>query len=313
MRGGGTLIGVPRQPMDPIDGLIVHETPEAKLPTLIAAFAGWPDAAEAATRAIRYMVRKLPAKKFAEIDPEEFYVFTDVRPETRVNRRGERTIRWPTNDFYYYVPDDPAAALILYVGTEPNLRWRAFSNIITSVAEQHGVELVVSLGALLDAVPHTREPKVTGRASSPLLTQRAEWLGIRNSGYQGPTGIHTAFMDACRKKGLAQASIWGHSPHYVNTSPNPKVSYALLVKLRSLVDFDVDLEELRLAGETFDAEVSKAIAKKSDINSYVRQLEERYDADNEPAGDIPSPGDMVEELEEFLKSQRRRPDAGEGS
>ena len=295
-----------------MDGLIVHDTPTAKMPTMIVAFAGWPDAAEAATRAVRYLVRKLPAKKFAEIDPEEFYDFTVVRPQTRVNRKGERRIKWPTNDFYYFAPENESRGVILYVGTEPNLRWRAFSNIITSVAERHGVELVISLGALLDAVPHTREPKISGRASSPLLTNKVEWLGIRNSGYQGPTGIHTAFMDACDKKGLAQASIWGHCPHYLTTSPNPKVSHALLVRLRSLVDFEADLGELQLAGEAFETEVSKSISSEQDVSAYVKKLEQRHDSVTEDNGDIPSAGDMVEELEEFLRrSQSPGPESRE--
>ena len=296
-----------------MDGLTVHQTPEGAFPTMIVAFAGWPDAAESATRAARYLVRKLPAKKFAEIDPEEFYDFTVVRPQSRINRRGERIIRWPTNDFYYYSGDDPSKGLVIYIGTEPNLRWKSFSNIITSIADERGVEFVVSLGALLDATPHTREPRVTGRASSPELTQKVEWLGIRNSGYQGPTGIHTAFMDACDQKGLAHANIWGHSPHYVNTSPNPKVSHALLTRLRSLVDFEVDLEELRLAGEAFETEVSSAIAKDQDISAYVRKLEQRYDDAHEPTGEMPNPDDMVKELEEFLKSQGQQPDSQERS
>ena len=295
-----------------MDGLIVHDDPKVKTPTMIVAFAGWPDAAEAATRATRYLVRKLPAKKFAEIDPEEFYDFTVVRPQTRVNRKGERRIKWPTNDFYYFAPEQESRGMILYVGTEPNLRWRAFSNIITSVAEQHGVELVISLGALLDAVPHTREPKITGRASSPLLTSKVEWLGIRNSGYQGPTGIHTAFLDACDRKNLAQASIWGHCPHYVTTSPNPKVSHALLVRLRSLVDFDADLGELQLAGEAFESEVTKSISREQDVSAYVKKLEQRHDSATEDKGDIPSAGDMVEELEEFLRrSQSSGPESRE--
>ncbi|MCH8206403.1 MAG: PAC2 family protein [Chloroflexi bacterium] len=295
----------------PPDSLIVHEMPEAKLPTMVVAFAGWPDAAEAATRAIRYMVRKLPATKFAEIDPEEFFDFTLVRPQTRLNRRGERTIRWPTNDFYYFAPEDESGGLLLFNGTEPNLRWRAFSNLMLSVADRCGVELVVSLGALLDEVPHTREPSVTGRATSTELEQKVEWLGIRNSNYQGPTGIHTAFMDACVRKGLSLASIWGHSPHYVNTSPNPAVSHALLTKLQSLVDFEADLEELRLAGEAFESEVTENISKDTDIVAYVERLEQRHDEAIEPPGDIPSPDDMVKELEDFLRSQRERPEGGE--
>ncbi len=293
------------------ESLIIHEMPPARLPTMIVAFAGWPDAAEAATRAVRYMVCKLGATKFAEIDPEEFFDFTVVRPETTLNSRAERTIRWPANDFYYFAPESESKGLLLFNGTEPNLRWRGFSGLVTGVAERCGVEMVVSLGALLDAVPHTREPKVTGRANSSELTHKAEWLGIRNSGYQGPTGIHTAFMDSCEKSGLPYASIWGHSPHYVNTSPNPAVSHTLLSKLQSLVDFDADLEELRLAGEAFESDVTKAIAEDTDIVAYVERLEQRHDEAVEPAGDIPSSDDMVAELEQFLRSQGDRPQVGE--
>ena len=290
------------------NSLIEHEVPQAELPTMLVAFAGWPDAAEAATRAMRFLVRKLRATKFAEIDPEEFYDFTHVRPQSRVNRRGERVTRWPQNDLYYYTPADPSRALLLFIGTEPNLKWRTYSSILTAVAQRHDVRLIVSLGALLDAVPHTREPRVTGRASSIELTQKAEWLGIKNSGYQGPTGIHTAFSDACTEVGMAQASIWGHCPHYVNTSPDPKVSHALLTRLRSLIDIDVDLEELHIAGNAYQEEVDKVIAKQPDVSNYVRRLERRYDEAQTVPEDIPSPETMVQELENFFRSQNQSAD-----
>lgn len=291
-----------------MEGLIVHKTPDQTFPTMLVAFAGWPDAAESATRALRYMVRKLPASKFAEIDSEDFFDFTMVRPQTRMNRKGERTIRWPTNNFYAYTSGDESKNLIIFVGTEPNLKWRTYSNILTGVAKQYGVKLVVSLGALLDAVPHTREPKITGRASSDELNQKAAWMGIKNSGYQGPTGIHSAFMDVCTKSGLPYASIWGHSPHYVNTSPNPKVSLALLEKLRSLVDFEIDFKELRISGDTYIKEVTKTISSQSDVSAYVARLERRHDDATVPEEEMPSPESMVAELEQFLRSQRRSAD-----
>ena len=204
-----------------MNGLIVHEAPTSKLKTMVVAFAGWPDAAEAATRAIRYMVRKLPTTKIVEIDPEDYYDFTVNRPQTRVNRQKERIIRWPCNEFYSYIPEeDPENGLLLYVGTEPNLKWRTFSDTVLQVADMAQVELIVSLGALLDAVPHTREVRITGRASSKELRKKAQWLGIQNSGYQGPTGIHSAFSDACSNRELPHANIWSHCPHYVQTSPN---------------------------------------------------------------------------------------------
>ena len=294
-----------------MDSLIIHDVPEAKLPTMLVAFAGWPDAAGAATGAVRYLLEKLPAKKFAEIDPEEFYDFSVVRPEVYLDEEGERAIRWPSNEMYYYAPEDESGGFVLYVGTEPNLRWRTLSNIVAGVAEERGVKFVVSLGSLLDAVPHTREPLVTGRASPSELAQKIEWLGIRSSNYQGPVGIHTAFMETCIQRGMAYASLWGHSPHYLTMSPNSKVSYALLTKLKGLVELDVDLDEMSVAGEAFDAEVTQAIARQADVSGYVRRLERRYDADYISTTDFPSSEAMVEELEEFLKSQRP-PSDGQG-
>ena len=166
-----------------------------------------------------------------------------------------------------------------------------------------GVELIVSLGALLDAVPHTREVRITGRASNKELSKKAQWLGIQNSGYQVPTGIHSAFADACSKRKLPHANIWSHCPHYVQTSPNPIASYALLERLKNLVDFDLDMSELRLAGEAFQEEVSKAIAKQPDVSSYVTRLETQYDEARSESEDMPTGSDMVNEIEKFLRSQ----------
>ncbi len=288
---------------DPIEGLVVHEELDAAFPTMLVTFAGWPDAAEAATGAIRYLVENLPAAKFAEIDPEEFYDFTEVRPYTRLGSDGERVVIWPSNDFYYYAPEDEARRLIIYSGTEPSLRWKTFSRTLITVARAHGVRTVISLGALLDEVPHTREPRITGRASTRELRDRAEWLGVRESRYEGPTGIHTAFMAACKSQGLDHVSIWGHSPHYVSNSPNPAVSHSLLTRLRSLIDVDVDLERLRAAGEEATSKLTQAIAEEPEIMAYVWQLEQRYDAEDAPAGDIPMPEDMVQEIEKYLKGQ----------
>jgi proteasome assembly chaperone (PAC2) family protein len=187
---------------------------------------------------------------------------------------------------------------------EPSLKWKTFSSIVVGVAERCGVELVVSLGALLDAVPHTREPGITGHASSQELIQRVQWLGVRYYGYKGPTAIHSAFMHALDAKGIAHASMWGHSPHYIDRAPNPIVSHALLQRLRTVVDLDVDLDQIRKAGEVFEAEVTESISKQPEVVTYVERLERRHDAAAVPSGDIPSPEAMVSELEEFLRNQR---------
>ena len=287
-----------------MDGLTYQERPDARFGAMVLAFAGWSDAAEAATGAARYLRKHLSAKKLAEIDPEHFYDFSTVRPHTVLDGEKRRSLRWPANELYYVEAEEPSRGLIIVEGTEPNLRWRTFSEIIFAVAEEFGVGLFVSLGSLLDAVPHTREPRVTGLASPTELAQKMEWLGVRNSGYEGPAAIHTVLLDGARKRGLGHASIWGHCPHYVNVSPNPKVSEALLIKLRGLVDIEVDLEELRQAGEAYQVEVTKAVGHEAKVNAYVERLEQRYDATHSPSGEIPSPDALVQDLEDFLKSQR---------
>ncbi|MAU65100.1 MAG: hypothetical protein CL882_03665 [Dehalococcoidia bacterium] len=287
-----------------MNGLIIHNEDKVKLSTMVVAFAGWPDAAEAATRAIRYMVRKLPTNKLAEIDPEEYYDFTVNRPHIRLNRKRERIIKWPTNEFHTYIPEnDPENGFLLYVGTEPNLKWRTFSETVLKVADMVGVELVVTLGALLDAVPHTRKMKVTGKASNKELIGKSNLLGINDTGYQGPTGIHSPFIEGCNNRKLPHVNIWSHCPHYVQTTPNPIASYALLENLNNIIPIDLDMNELFLAGEAFQQEVTRAINKQPDVQSYVSKLESQYDKEHKVTSEMPNGKDMVEEIEEFLRSQ----------
>ena len=285
--------------------LTVYETPKVKLDRLIIAYAGWPDAAEGATTTIKYLLRHLEATKFAEIDPEEFFVFTQERPRTSRTRDGRRRIHWPANEFHYW-PGDAAKGtqgIMFLLGVEPNLRWRTFSSIIADLAEQSGVSNVVHLGALLDAVPHTRKVRLTGSSTQPDLQQALESASVGSSNYQGPTGISTAVMDACSRRGMGYASLWAHTSHYLHAAPNYRVSYTLAQNLVKLLDLPVDLTELSTAAETFDREVVKAVGDDDQLGDYVKQLEDRYD-ESMTSSDMPDPADVVQELEQFLRSRR---------
>jgi len=293
--------------------LIFHKQPERTFRTLVAAFAGWPDAAEAATRAVQYLVNKMPARRMAEIDPEEFYDFSTVRPLTRLTIGGDRIIKWPENVFYHSAPEAGGNGAVLLVGVEPSLKWRAYTDIVMGIIERFGIERVVSLGALLDAVPHTREVKITGVATTQAARDELAKLGMLDSGYQGPSAIHTALMDACTKKGIPHISLWGHCPHYVNTSPNPVVSHALLSRLAKVSEVSVDLGELKESAAEFETQVADAVGGTPEITSYVLQLEEQYDEATPKASDMPNPEKLVAELEEFLKMRREQNNGGDGA
>ena len=286
-----------------MDFLSVDHQPVRKLSTLLIAFSGWADAAEGATSAVKFLKRKLNAQKFAEFDPEEFYDFSQTRPTTTRTRDGKRHIHWPANEFFHIDNPDTDDGIMVFTGVEPNLRWRTYSHSVARLAAERGVETVIHVGALLDAVPHTRPVKLSGTATRPDLSEFLEGRDIRSSNYQGPTGISSSVMDACVKQGLGYSSIWGHTPHYLQAAPNYRVAYSLLQTLARLLRVPMDLEELRGAASKFDEEVAKAVQADEQIGSYVTKLEGQYDesvADNS----ILDPEDLVRDVERFLRGER---------
>ncbi|HIF44624.1 MAG TPA: PAC2 family protein [Dehalococcoidia bacterium] len=289
-----------------MEHLIIHETPDKKLKHMVVVFSGWADAAEGATSAIKFLQRKLKSKKFAEIDPEEFYDFSQTRPYTSRTRDGKRRIHWPANEFSYLTDPRAHSGVMVFVGVEPNLKWRTFAKTVATVAKDHGVESVVHIGALLDAVPHTRPVKLSGTASESSLSEFLEGQGIRSSNYQGPTGISSAVMAACIEEGLEYTSIWGHTSHYLQAAPNHRVGSTLLEILLKLLNLPLDLAELKSAAGVFNVEVEKAVAKDDQIASYVTKLEGQYD-EAVAAIEIPDPAELVRDLEKFLRGEQRRP------
>jgi hypothetical protein len=290
--------------------LTIHETPDAGLDQLLIAYAGWPDAAESATNTIKYLLRKLEARKFADIDPEEFFVFTQERPRSRRTRDGRRRIQWPANEFYHWTGQGTGSqtGLMFLLGVEPNLRWRTFSSIVADLARQSGVKTVIHVGALLDAVPHTRPVRLTGSSTQPDLQKALDSASVGSSNYQGPTGISTAVMDACTRQGMGYASLWGNTPHYLQAAPNYRICYTLARSLVSLLNLPVDLTELSGAADTFDREVARAVDQDDQLTEYIKKLEDRYDQ-SATSSEMPDPAEVVRELEQFLRSQRGSGDA----
>jgi len=280
------------------------ERPALRAPVMLMAFAGWPDAAEGATGALKYLARKLPTRQFASMDPEEFYDFTHTRPVSRINEQGRREVTWPGNEFYSYHSGEQEQDLLIFVGVEPNLKWRTYSNAIADVAQEQEVSRVIMLGALLDAMPHTRAIRITGGSTDPELQVKLGGMRVRASRYQGPTGISTAVSSVFLERDIRYGSMWGHSPHYIQVAYYPKVSLALLESLGEVLDRSFDLEELRAAEGSFDRQFRQALEKEEELLAYVQKLERRYDASAQPEGPMPTPQEMVKELEEFLKRRQ---------
>src|SRR5689334_19434222 len=272
-----------------------------RAPALVCAFKGWNDAADAASTAIEYVGRSLGATRFATIDPEEFYDFQATRPRVKLVEGRTREIEWPVVELYEArVPRAPRD-LILLSGSEPSFRWRHFCALIVELVEAIGTQLVVTVGALLADVPHTRPVSVTGLTSDPALVQR---LGLSQSSYEGPTGIVGVLHAACQNAGLPTASLWAAVPHYIAAAPNPKAALALVRKLEGLVGVAVDGTELETAAANYERQVNVAVQSDPEVQAFVERLEQSAasEAEDTPAS-LPSGETIARDLQRFLRQR----------
>ena len=264
--------------------------PQLERPVLIAAFEGWNDAGDATTIAARWLRDRWAPDRLAEIDPEEFFDFTNTRPRVQLDDDGRRTIEWPANTFTFGT--ETTAAVVL-LGTEPQLRWRRFCEQVVTVARAVDARLVLTLGSLLAEVPHSRPPTVVGSAVDPELIDRLE---LARSTYEGPTGIVGVLQDACTRAGVPAASLWAAVPAYVPGAPSPKAALALVERTADLLAVPTVATDLEIAAAAYDRQVSEVVADDEETTEYVQRLEERYDSDE----GVPS-GSLVEEVERFLR------------
>ena len=275
------------------------DPPELRAPILVAAFAGWNDAASAATTALQAAAVDLDADVVARIDPEEFYDFQVTRPTIRLTDGQARHVDWPQNTVVA-ARTEAERDLVLLSGIEPNLRWRTFAETILDVCERLGVEMVVTMGALIADVAHSRPVPITGLASDPELVER---LDLSRSNYEGPTGIVGIVHDQCRRRGVSSASLWAAVPHYVAAVPNPKAALALLRRLEGLTGVAVEASELEDAMERFEQQVDRAVRANPEIQELVQRLEAEQEATFSIGDEVPNGDEIAQDFQRFLRQR----------
>ena len=273
-----------------------YHRPETNRPVLVVAFEGWNDAGSAASTAVAHVEDLWGGEPFCDIDPEEFYDFSEVRPTVHFDGAGERQIEWPQNQLSHATVRDGLEVITL-LGIEPQLKWRTFCAQITRLATDLDVQLVVVLGALLAEVPHTRPTPVYGTAYTQKL---ADELSLTPSSYEGPTGIIGVLHDAFRATGIPSASLWAAVPTYIPNTPSPKAALALVARLGRLLDVDVPADDLSVAAGEYESRIDDVLSDDEDSLEWVVQLETIYD---EQALDESTGAELVAEVERFLRGQ----------
>lgn len=274
--------------------------PDLVDPVMLCAFEGWNDAGDAASGAILHLEEVWSATQVAEFDPEDYYDFQVNRPEVEIDD-DVRVITWPTTRIS--VARIPLATrdVVLVHGIEPSMRWRSFTRELLTVARDLGVEMVVTLGALLADSPHTRPVPVSGTSSDAGLSSR---LGYEPSTYEGPTGIVGVLQEACAQAGIPAVSLWAAVPHYVAQPPCPKATLALLTRIEDLLDVPVPLGDLPEEARAWQLGVDELAGEDDEVAAYVRQLEEAVDTAELPEAS----GDAIaREFERYLRRRSTEP------
>jgi proteasome assembly chaperone (PAC2) family protein len=278
--------------------------PDLERPVLIAGFTGWNDAAEASSLAVGTLKDAWGARRFGHFDAEEFFDFQATRPQITLTDGVTRTIEWPENTLSATAPAVEALRgrdAVLLSGPEPNFRWRSFCDAVAETARDLGAEMVVTMGALLADVPHSRPVSVSANSQDPVLVEN---LKLSASRYEGPTGITGVLHRVCAEAGLPSVSFWASVPHYLPAVPSAPAALALLQNLSVLLRIDVDTSELEATANSYQEQVSVAVAQDSDLSSYVQMLEERFDSQVEGGErNLPTGDDLAQELEGFLRER----------
>jgi proteasome assembly chaperone (PAC2) family protein len=281
--------------------LRLERRPELERPVVICSFRGWNDGGQGASLANSFLARAWKAEKFADIDPELFFDFQAQRPHVALVDGDVRRIDWPDNSFLAARLGPGRRDAVLLTGTEPSMRWRTFTGIVSGLARELDASLVVTLGSLLADVPHTRPAPVTASATDPALLHEYD---LKASRYEGPTGVVGVLHDACRQAGLPSLSLWAAVPHYVSLTPSPRAAKALCERLASLLDVPLDTAELEEASRVYLQQVSEAVASDEDTAAYVDELESRAD-ELESEGEIPSGEALAAELTRYLREREQ--------
>jgi proteasome assembly chaperone (PAC2) family protein len=301
-----------------VSSLRWHHRPNLRRPVLVAAFEGWNDAGDAASGAARWLADKFGAELVATVDAEEFFDFTTTRPIVEVDGKGGRHITWPDTELWAAATNGPTDLVIL-VGHEPHLRWRTYCKAVLEAADALDCSMVLTLGALLSDVPHTRPTAVSGTADDPALIEQ---LGLAPSTYEGPTGIVGVLHAACATREVPSASLWAAVPTYVSGAPSPKATLALVERARILLGLDLPTTDLQIAAAAYERQIDELVEADEDTAAYVAGLEEAADdeereqrelrpphPEGHPAGGGEDLGPLteadsdalVEEVERFLR------------
>jgi proteasome assembly chaperone (PAC2) family protein len=282
------------------------EQPVLRQPDLVAAFLGWPDAAQVSTGTVSYMIDKLPAARLAEMKSDDYYDFATIRPTVTIENGIMQPLSMPLNSFHYWINPKGERDLILFTGIEPQMKWNAYVEAIADLAGYYNVHRVYAVGGLYDRIPHTRETRISGLVNNTDLIEVLESSNIEPISYSGPSSIHGLLLSVCAMRRIPALSVWGHVPFYIRAESNPMVCFEIIKKVSSVLGIDISLADIKKSADSLFTILNRLLYENEQMRNFLKAMEEQYDQDGSSLGaQITGDDQIIKDIEDFLRNQRQ--------
>ena len=286
--------------------IVYYIQPTVRKPDLVAAFLGWPDAAQVSTSALSYLIDKLPALKLAEIKSDDYYDFTRIRPTISIEHGITGPLNKPRNGLYYWENSEGPNDLIFLTGIEPQVHWQSYAEMIADLAGFYKVRRAYFIGGLYDRIPHTRETRISGLVNNTAMLEVLKKFNIEPMDYNGPSSIHGLLMNMFAQRKIPAVSLWGHIPFYIRSESNPLVCLEMVKKLASILGISIDLHELKRSAQKLYQILNKMLTENEQMSDFLKSLETQYDQEgSSPGTEVEGDNQIIKDIEYFLKRKRQ--------
>ncbi len=285
--------------------IVYFTQPTLRKPDLVAAFLGWPDAAQVSTCTLSYLIDKLPALKLAEIESDDYYDFTKIRPLVNIEGGLVSSMTVPKNGAYYWSNPESSNDLILVTGIEPQVHWQSYAEMIADLAGFYKVRRAYFIGGLYDRIPHTRETRISGLVNDAAMLGALKKFNIEPIDYSGPSSIHGTLMSVFAERRIPAVSLWGHIPFYIRSESNPMVCLEMVKTLASILGFSIDMHELKRSAHNLYQILNNMLSENAQMNEFLKSLETQYDlAGSSFSTEVEGDDQIIKDVEYFLKRKR---------
>jgi proteasome assembly chaperone (PAC2) family protein len=249
----------------------IDKLPELKNPLLIAGFEGWGNALKISSGMADYLVQKFRAQRFAEINPDLFFRYDEMRPVVHIEEGTLKSITAPGGTFYAAQTASGGRDLVILKSDEPQLRWSGFVQELFNLCHRLNINSIITIGSMYDHVLHT-DRFVSAIASDAAMISALRQKGINSISYQGPGAIHSTIHAEGLKRNSACLSLWCHCPLYLQGTTHFGILAHLGKLLASVGDFELNTEDLEANWEKLSVQIEKLIDNNAELQAVVKEL-----------------------------------------